>query len=103
MLAKLSSSRIMSAALLTGSKATNLPLLLPWAIAVCALLPLLLRRPLATLLMGLLAAVVSCLPTVALNVRYCGDWSGAVLEGAGMDMKSPIVGIWGNSLLDRKS
>ena len=81
------------------SKATNLPLLLPWAIAVCALLPLLLRRPVATLLMGLLAAVVSCLPTVALNVRYCGDWSGAVLEGAGMDMKSPIVGFWGNSLL----
>ena len=46
-----------------------------------------------------LAAVVSALPTAVLNVRYCGDWSGLVLEHAGMNMKNPIVGIWGNALL----
>ncbi len=47
----------------------------------------------------LLAAGASFLPTAALNIHYCGDWSGLNLEKTGMDMKSPIVGVWGNGLL----
>jgi hypothetical protein len=90
---------ILSAALLTGSKATNLPLLLPWGLVVLALLPRLLRRPAATLALVALAATISFLPTAALNMRYCGDWSGLNLERTGMDMRNPIVGIWGNALL----
>ena len=90
---------ILSAALLTGAKASNLPLLLPWGIVVLGLLPLLRRRVGATALVVLLAGLVSFLPTAALNVRYCGDWSGLSLEHAGMDMKNPFVGIWGNALL----
>jgi hypothetical protein len=134
---------ILSAALLTGTKATNLPLLLPWGILVLGILPWLLGRPAfggartflsaavskrrgdpdtlpgsaeahrcgqecpraglgtyaATLALVLLAATVSFLPTAALNIRYCGDWSGLSLEKTGMDMKSPIVGVWGNGLL----
>jgi hypothetical protein len=134
---------ILSAALLTGTKATNLPLLLPWGILVLPLLPWLLRRPAfggaraflsaaaskglgvrdklpgsigahrcgqecpgaglrmyaATLVLVVLAGTVSFLPTAALNIRYCGDWSGLNLEKTGMDMKSPIVGVWGNGLL----
>ena len=134
---------ILSAALLTGTKATNLPLLLPWGILVLGLLPWLLGRSAfggaralrsaapgkrrgdrdtlpgsaedqgcgqvgpppgpgtyaATLALVLLAATVSFLPTAALNIRYCGDWSGLSLEKTGMDMKSPIVGVWGNGLL----
>jgi hypothetical protein len=126
---------ILSAALLTGTKATNLPLLLPWGILVLGLLPWLLGRRAfggawtflsardtlpgsadaprcgqecpraglrtyaATLALVLLAATVSFLPTAALNIRYCGDWSGLSLEKTGMDMKSPIVGVWGNGLL----
>jgi hypothetical protein len=39
------------------------------------------------------------LPTAALNVYYCGDWSGLKMEHAGMDMKNPIVGVWGNALI----
>jgi hypothetical protein len=89
----------LAAALLTGAKASNLTLLLPWAIVVLPLLPLLLRKPAATLALLLLAAAVSFLPSAALNVRYCGDWSGLKLERAGMDMKNPVVGIWGNGLL----
>jgi hypothetical protein len=34
-----------------------------------------------------------------LNIRHLGDWSGMVLEHAGMDMKNPLVGVWGNALL----
>jgi hypothetical protein len=90
---------LLSAALLTGAKASNLPLLLPWAILVCGLWPLVRRRPVMSLLIVLLAAVVSALPTLVLNIRYCGDWSGLVLERAGMNMRNPFVGIWGNALL----
>jgi hypothetical protein len=86
----------LAAALLTGAKASNLTLLLPWAIVVTPLLPILLRKPVATFALLLVAATVSFLPSAALNVRYCGDWSGLSLERAGMDMKSPLVGIWGN-------
>ena len=90
---------LLAAALLTGAKASNLPLLLPWAILVCALWPLLTRRPVMSFLVIVLAATASALPTLVLNVRYCGDWSGLVLEHAGMNMKNPFVGIWGNALL----
>jgi hypothetical protein len=90
---------ILSAALLTGAKVSNVPLLLPWAIVVVPLLPLLIRRPAVMLLLVLLAASVSLLPSAALNVRYCGDWSGLKLEHAVTEMKHPVVGIWGNALL----
>ena len=121
---------LLSAALMTGAKASNLPLLLPWALLVAAGVsrgsgaasrievegpsgPL--QRPApraesvpASPLKGrlaatggvlLLAATVSFLPTAALNLRYCGDWSGLRLERAGMDMKDPWVGLWGNGFL----
>jgi hypothetical protein len=90
---------VLAAALLTGAKASNLTLLLPWAIVVVPLLPLLLRKPLATLVLVVLAGTVSFLPNAAINVHYCGDWSGLKLEREGMDMKNPVVGIWGNALL----
>ncbi len=88
---------ILAAALLIGAKPSNLPLLLPWAILIFALLPLLLRKPAATALVILLAALVSFLPTAILNTHYCGDWSGAKLEGPVMVMKSPLAGLCGNS------
>ena len=90
---------LLSAALLTGTKASNLPLLLPWTVLVLPLLPVLKPRPLATLGVALLAAAVSFLPTALLNVHYCGDWSGLRLERAGMDLKNPWVGLWGNALV----
>ena len=90
---------VLAAALLTGAKASNLTLLLPWAIVVCPLVPLLLRRPMATAGLVLLAATVSFLPTAVLNQHYCQDWSGLKLEREGMNMKNPVVGVWGNALL----
>jgi hypothetical protein len=90
---------VLAAALLTGAKASNLTLLLPWAIVVCPLLPLLLRKPVASAGLLVLSAAVSFLPTAALNQYYCGDWSGLRLEREGMNMKNPLVGVWGNALL----
>jgi hypothetical protein len=90
---------ILAAALLVGAKASNLPLLLPGAILIFALLPLLRRKLMTTALVFLLAAVVSFLPMAILNTHYCGDWSGLALERSGMDMKSPVIGVWGNAFL----
>jgi hypothetical protein len=90
---------VLATALLTGAKASNLPLLLPWAILFFPLVPLLRRKPVATALVILLAAAVSFLPTAILNVHYLGDWSGLSIERTGMAMKNPLVGVWGNALL----
>jgi hypothetical protein len=90
---------ILAAALLTGAKASNLPLLLPWTILIFPVLPLLQKKIAATALVILLAALVSFLPTAVLNIHYVGDWSGLSIEHAGMDMKNPVVGGWGNALL----
>ncbi len=90
---------LLAVALLTGAKASNLPLLLPWAIVILPVLPLLRKNIAATGLVAVLAAIVSFLPSAALNVHYVGDWSGLSIERAGMSMKNPFVGIWGNTLL----
>jgi len=87
---------ILAAALLTGAKASNLPLLLPWAIVIFPLVPLLRRKPAATGLVILLAVAVSFLPNAVFNARYCGDWTGSNLEDARLAMKNPVVGVWGN-------
>jgi hypothetical protein len=90
---------VLSAALLTGAKASNLPLLLPWILVFVPSLPLLLERLLGSVAIMLIAACVSFLPTAILNILNCGDWSGLTLERAGMDLKNPLVGLWGNPLL----
>ena len=91
---------LLAAALLTGAKASNLPLLLPWAILIFALLPILRRQPVMTVLVIFLAALVSFLPTAILNMHHLmGDWSGLSIERTGMNMKNPLVGVWGNALL----
>ncbi len=91
------------ASLLVGAKASNLPLGLPWAVLIIGLLPLLLRRPAVSVLLAAVCVIVSFIPTAVLNQIYCHDWSGLNLERNGMDMKNPIVGIWGNCLLLMKN
>jgi hypothetical protein len=90
---------ILAAALLTGAKASNLPLLLPWAILILPVLPSLRKNIAVTGLVVILAAVISFLPTAALNVYYLHDWSGLSIERTGMNMKNPFVGIWGNGFI----
>jgi hypothetical protein len=87
---------ILAAALLTGAKASNLPLLLPWAIVIFPLVPLLRRKLAATGLVILVAAAVSFLSIAVLNARHCGDWTGSNLEDPRLAMKNPVVGVWGN-------
>jgi len=90
---------LLAVALLGGAKASNLPLTLPWLVLVIPLWALLRNEPMGTSRAVLLAALVSFLPNALLNLNYCGDWSGLKLERAGMDMKNPLVGVWGNALV----
>ena len=95
-------SSFLSAALLTGAKASNLPLLLPWAILLAephwrnakprAMLSLLARR----LPLLVIAAAISFLPMAILNSVYCHDWSGAVLEEPNMAASNPFYALVGN-------
>jgi hypothetical protein len=71
---------ILSAALLTGAKASNLPLLLPWAIVILSTWRVWLARPLALAAIILPMLGASFLPTVVLNTVYSGDWTGLAAE-----------------------
>lgn len=90
---------LLAVALLGGAKASNLPLTLPWLILVVPLWRLLKQEPLGTSRALLIAVIVSFLPTAILNLYYLGNWSGLSIERTGMDMKNPLVGIWGNAFL----
>ncbi|MDB6121779.1 MAG: hypothetical protein JWQ71_772 [Pedosphaera sp.] len=71
---------ILAAALFTGSKMNNLPLLLPWLIAFLPSLRLLASRIVITT--GVCAVGVACsfLPMAAINYKYSGDWTGFTAE-----------------------
>jgi hypothetical protein len=93
---------ILAAALLTGAKASNLPLLLPWAIVLAAsrwwrgTSATFLPRFIHHLILFLITAVISFLPSAILNTIYCHDWSGAVLEEPNMAAPNPFYAFVGN-------
>ena len=62
--------------MMTSVRTGNLPLLLPWAVAILPSLGLTLRRPWPTAALCVVAAVASVLPTLILNARFSSDWSG---------------------------
>lgn len=98
---------ILAAALMTGAKASNLPLLLPWVIAGTTKMEngslkldlsgvrAVFRLP-SSILVICAAAAASFLPNAILNYHFCGDWSGAVLEEPRLAQKNPVAGIYGN-------
>ena len=105
---------LLSAALMVGAKASNMPLGLPWAVIFFPALwdawkrrgqlttdhrQLTILRALAWPVVLIVAVVVSFVPTAILNIRYLHDWSGLSIEHAGMNMKSPIAGLLGNAVL----
>ncbi len=88
---------ILAAGLLTGAKQTDLPLLLPWLIAVFPSLHLLRKRAAAAIGVLLLAALVSFLPLSFFNFRHTGNWMGTPTPGmmhAYWKLESPSC-FWG--------
>lgn len=73
---------ILAAAMMTSAKPSSLPLGLPWAIAILPALRLAVRWPAKTLSVCLLAIFASALPTIVLNQKFSGDWTGANLSRA---------------------
>ncbi len=73
---------VLAAGLLAGSKASNLPLGLPWFLAAVPAAGLVWRHRLATIAVGLVACFCSYAPMALINIKQCGDWSGQKLEEA---------------------
>ncbi len=83
---------ILAVALLTGSKSSNLPLLLPWLVAIFPSLRLLRRNLLPALAIGCIALLVSLFPQAVLNSKISGDWTGIKAER--------VASLQGQSLLN---
>jgi hypothetical protein len=90
---------ILAGAMLTGCKTSNLPLMLPWLIAVFPALPALFGNIAASTVICLIAAGASFLPMAALNYKYCGDWSGAAAEQPVNGRKHKLMQVEHNTLL----
>jgi len=67
---------ILAAGLLSGAKQTDLPLLLPWLIAIMPNWRLAKNNALATLGISVLALLSSALPLAYLNLKHAGNWTG---------------------------
>jgi hypothetical protein len=89
----------LAAALMTGVKLSNLPLLLPCLVAVWPALPRLRERWIASVPIMAVAALISAAPTMALNQLNTGAWSGDPKNLTQVQMKSPAAAILGNSIL----
>jgi hypothetical protein len=87
-------------ALATGVKASNLPLVLPWFIAVGWSRRVFLAPARPSVIAGtvLVAAAVSFLPMALLNIHFTGDYTGDPHNVSKMQLTHPISGIIGNSL-----
>jgi len=91
---------LLAVGLLTGAKASNLPLVLPWLTAVffnrrhlfAPCKPALLASSL------ILTAVVSFLPIALLNIYFTGSFSGDPHNSSKLKLSNPISGIAGNSI-----
>jgi hypothetical protein len=90
---------VLAAALMTGVKLSNLPLMLPCLIAVWPALKHV-RRNLAGSVVVLGAAVlVSAAPMMALNQVHTGSWTGDPQDKYEMQIKNPVAGVLGNGFL----
>ena len=87
-------------ALLTGAKASNLPLALPWMILLFFHRKDLLEksRPAMVAIILLVAAAVSFLPMALLNIHYTGDFVGDPDNSKHMKLANPVSGMLGNAL-----
>jgi len=67
---------MLAAALLTGVKQTNAPLVLPWLIIAGSSWKLLRARPLAAVAVGVTCLLVSAVPATVQNIEHAGNWQG---------------------------
>ncbi len=90
---------ILAGALMTGVKLSNLPLALPCLVAAWPALGLARKYLLNTLLVVSIAGLISVLPIMMLNQLNTGNWTGDAKNQSKMQIKNPVVGCLGNSIL----
>jgi hypothetical protein len=88
----------LAAGLLTGVKASNLPLLLPVAWVMLPSWRLVEKRFAGSVAVIMVSLLVSYLPTAALNLHYTGDWAGDPTNSERIKVEKPLAGILGNGL-----
>ena len=91
----------LAVALLTGVKASNLPLALLWMVAAAPQFRNALKRPVTLCVVILLSALVSAIPNIFFNLKYTETWSGLatlVVDNPGwhVELDSPFWGVIGN-------
>lgn len=90
---------ILSASLLTSTKQTALPLLLPWLVALAPGWPILWSEKRKSLAVGLFAIGISVAFISWSNWRHLGDWSGLVTDVAIKTHTNPFLNLSGNTVL----
>ena len=90
---------ILSVALLTGTKGSNLPLALPWFVAMLLRYQVWISRIPNLILWAAIALIISFVPTAVLNHKYSGSWSGDPTNQGKMNLSSPSAALLGNSLM----
>ncbi|MEI6197975.1 MAG: hypothetical protein WCS42_26980, partial [Verrucomicrobiota bacterium] len=90
---------VLAAALMTGTKVSNLPLLLPCLVALWPVLPQLRHRWITGIAFLVVAMIVSAAPVMILNQLNAGSWTGDPTDRGHMRIKSPAAGLLGNGLL----
>jgi hypothetical protein len=78
-------------ALATGAKTSNVPLGLPWLVAIAPALPLLWKFLPRNLLLAPVLVLLTFLPNAWLNHKYCGDWTGLKAEPVLMRGGDPLL------------
>lgn len=91
-------SAALAAALCTGSKASNIPLLLPFFIAAWPARGLILSRKAGSVCVALACLAVSFLPLAILNWVHTGGWTGDPTNEGQMELKNPVAAFAGNAL-----
>lgn len=89
---------LLGCAMMTAIKPTTLPLLLPFGVLFFGMWKPAFGKPLTTLVLALLFALSSFVPTAAINIRQCGDWTGAAAEDVKLGSVEPLVGIATNTI-----
>ncbi len=90
---------MLAAALMTGTKFCDLPMLLPWAVAVWPALPLAWKKPLGSLAAGAVAILISSAPIMLANQVHTGNWTGDPKNSYKMQITNPAAGLVGNGYL----
>jgi hypothetical protein len=90
---------ILAAALLTGAKQTEIPLILIWIVAVVPAWRLMRLRPVFSGIVCLIALIVSALPLMYFDIKNMGTWAGIPVSGywSHCEPSSPFWGIVGNT------